>query len=155
MSEDIDITPSSGNVFADLGLPDPDVLLAKAELAITISSIIRQRGLTQTAAARELGVHQSRVSAITRGRLDDFSLERLLSFARCLGQDVSIILSPSLEATGQGRMVAQQRDEAMATIFRELFGDPEPTVNPQPQSLREGEQWPRDHRSSEGPTRAR
>lgn len=85
-----DFTPSSGNVFADLGLPDPDLLLAKAEFAIALTSIIRERGLTQTAAVRELGVHQSRISAIMRGRLDDFSLERLITFARRLGQAVNV-----------------------------------------------------------------
>jgi predicted XRE-type DNA-binding protein len=110
VSEEIEFTPSSGNVFADLGLPDPDVLLAKAQLASAITSIIRQRGLTQTAAARELGVHQSRVSAIVRGRLDDFSLERLLSLARRLGQDIQITISPSPETERQGRLVAHYRD---------------------------------------------
>jgi predicted XRE-type DNA-binding protein len=119
VSEDINITPSSGNVFADLGPPHPEVLLAKAELAITITSVIRKRALTQTAAARELGVHQSRISAIMRGRLDDFSLERLLSIARHLGQDVSITLTPNPEPTRQGRLVAQRRDEVFAASLRE------------------------------------
>lgn len=119
MSEEIEITPSSGNVFADLGLPDPDVLLAKAELAIAITGVIRQRGLTQTAAARELGIHQSRISAITRGRLDDLSLERLLSIARRLGHDGSITISPSPEPTRRGRLVARRRDEVLAASLRE------------------------------------
>ena len=114
MSDDVEFTPSSGNVFADLGLPDPDLLLAKAELAIAITTIIRERGFTQTAAARELGVHQSRISAITRGRLDDFSLERLMALARRLGQDVHITVTPSLEPTRQGRMVMHRREGALA-----------------------------------------
>lgn len=113
---EVTLTPSSGNVFADLGLPDPDLLLAKAEFAIAITGIIRERGLTQTAAANELGVHQSRVSAITRGRLDDFSLERLMAFARRLGQDIEISMSPSAEPTRQGRMVARRREGALAAI---------------------------------------
>jgi len=114
VSDDVTLTPSSGNVFADLGLPDADLLLAKAEFAIAITTIIRERGLTQTAAARELGVHQSRISAITRGRLDDFSLERLMAFARRLGQDVDITVSPSTEPERQGRMVARRREKALA-----------------------------------------
>jgi predicted XRE-type DNA-binding protein len=114
VSEEVTLTASSGNVFADLGLPDPDVLLAKAELAIAITTIIRERGLTQTAAARELGVHQSRVSAITRGRLDDFSLERLMSFARRLGHDVQISVTLSTEPTHQGRMVIRRGKEGLA-----------------------------------------
>ncbi len=109
------LTPSSGNVFADLGLPDPDLLLAKAEIAIAITGIIRERGLTQTAAAQELGVHQSRVSAITRGRLDDFSLERLMALARRLGQDIEISMSPSAEPARQGRMIARRHEEVLAT----------------------------------------
>jgi predicted XRE-type DNA-binding protein len=56
MSEELELTWSSGNVFADLGLDDPDLLLAKADLAIAITGIIRERGLTQAAAARALGV---------------------------------------------------------------------------------------------------
>ena len=112
---EVTLTPSSGNVFADLGLSDPDLLLAKAEIAIVITGAIRERGLTQTAAARELGVHQSRVSAITRGRLDDFSLERLMALARRLGQDIEISMSPSAEPTQQGRMIARRHEEVLAT----------------------------------------
>jgi predicted XRE-type DNA-binding protein len=119
VSEDIAFTPSSGNVSADLGLPAPDVLRARAELAIAITSVIRQRGLTQTAAAHELGVHQSRISAIARGRLDDFSLERLLALTRRLGHDVSITVSPSPQPTRQGRMIAQHRDEVLAASPRD------------------------------------
>lgn len=116
MSDEVEVTltPSSGNVFADLGLPDPDLLLAKAEFAIAISSIIRERGLTQSAAARELGVHQSRISAISRGRLDDFSLERLMTFARRLGQDIEISMAPSANPARQGRMIARRHAGALA-----------------------------------------
>ena len=63
MSEDIKVTRSSGNIFADLGLPDADHLLAKADLAIEISSIIEDRGLTQAEAAEIMGVDQPKVSA--------------------------------------------------------------------------------------------
>jgi predicted XRE-type DNA-binding protein len=111
---EVPLTPSSGNVFADLRLPDPDLLLVKAEFAIAITNIIRERGLTQPVAARELGVHQSRISAISRGRLDDFSLERLMTFARRLGQDIQISMAPSTEPTGQGRMITRHRAGALA-----------------------------------------
>jgi predicted XRE-type DNA-binding protein len=111
---DLTLTPSSGNVFADLGLPDPDLLMAKAEVASAIASIIRERGLTQTAAARELGVHQARISAITRGRLDDFSLERLLAIARRLGQDIEITIGRNSEPAHEGRLVARRRAGELA-----------------------------------------
>jgi predicted XRE-type DNA-binding protein len=78
---------SSGNVFADLGLPNPEEALAKAELAQKIIVLIRKRGLTQIQAAKVLGVDQPKVSALTRGQLSGFSLERLMRFLLRLGQD--------------------------------------------------------------------
>jgi predicted XRE-type DNA-binding protein len=126
MSEDVELTWSSGNVFADLGLEDPDLLLAKADLAIAITNIIKERGLTQAAAAKELGVDQARVSAIVRGRLDDFSLQRLMAFARSLGQDVHISVTPSGDPARLGRLtthtsrkpVAASRDSAQPGLVR-------------------------------------
>jgi predicted XRE-type DNA-binding protein len=114
MSEEMELTWSSGNVFADLGLEDPDLLLAKADLAIAITGIIRERGLTQAAAARELGVDQARVSAIMRGRLDDFSLQRLMAFARRLGQDVQITVTPSADPARPGRMATHTPKDSVA-----------------------------------------
>lgn len=85
MSEETRVTPSSGNVFADLGLSDADQLLAKADLAIEITRIIEERGLTQVEAAELMGVDQPKVSALVRGRLDGFSMERLYRFLNALG----------------------------------------------------------------------
>lgn len=92
MSEDQEYTVSSGNVFADLGLPDADEMLAKAELARQITSIIGHRHLTQKAAAALLGVTQPRVSDLVRGRLDRFSMGQLLQFLTGLDRDVQIIV---------------------------------------------------------------
>jgi predicted XRE-type DNA-binding protein len=89
-----DYVESSGNVFADLGLPNPEEMLAKAELAIKIAEILRQRRLTQVQAAAMLGVDQPKVSALIRGRLSGFSIERLLRFLLLLGTDVSITIMP-------------------------------------------------------------
>jgi predicted XRE-type DNA-binding protein len=88
------VEASSGNVFADLELPDADELLAKAELARTIRRVIERRELTQTAAARLLGTTQPKVSDLFRGRLDGFSMERLYRFLNALGQDVRIVIRP-------------------------------------------------------------
>ena len=104
MSEDIKVTRSSGNVFADLGLPDADHLLAKADLAIEISSIIEDRGLTQAEAAEIMGVDQPKVSALVRGRLDGFSTERLYRFLNALGRDVEIVVSPTPESQKGSRL---------------------------------------------------
>ena len=85
---------SSGNVFADLGLPNPEDRLAKAELVRRISVIISERRLTQLEAAAVLGIDQPKVSALVRGRLGGFSLERLLRFLNVLGRDVEIVVKP-------------------------------------------------------------
>jgi predicted XRE-type DNA-binding protein len=92
--QDPHVEASSGNVFADLGLPDADELLAKAELARTIRRLIERRELTQTEAARVLGTTQPKVSDLFRGRLDGFSMERLYRFLNALGQDVRIVIRP-------------------------------------------------------------
>ncbi len=80
----------SGNVFRDLGLPDAEELDIKANLAIEIGRIIRRRRLTQSEAASMLGVDQPRVSALMRGHLEKFSMEKLCDYLRALGCDVNI-----------------------------------------------------------------
>ena len=86
----LDYEVSSGNVFRDLGLPDAEELDIKASLAIEIGRIIRRRGLTQSEAASMLGVDQPRVSALMRGHLEKFSMEKLCDYLRALGCDVDI-----------------------------------------------------------------
>jgi len=81
---------SSGNVFADLGLPKPDDLLAKAELTAKIIEEIQRRGLTQSQAGSILGIDQPKVSALKQGHLSSFSIERLMRFLVLLGRDVEI-----------------------------------------------------------------
>jgi predicted XRE-type DNA-binding protein len=99
--DEISSTPSSGNVFADLGLPDADDLMAKANLALHIRQAIKARHLTQVEAARLLGIDQPKVSSIINGRLDGFSTERLMRFLNDLGCDVRISVSaPHAEERG-------------------------------------------------------
>src|SRR5215216_1074515 len=83
-----------GNIFADLGRPNADELLAKAELTRAIRHLIAERGLTQAAAAAVLGAAQPDVSNLHRGRLAGFSMERLYRFLNALGQDVRIVVQP-------------------------------------------------------------
>lgn len=92
MASEIPAFESSGNVFADLGLPDAEEALTKAELAIAAASIIEERGLTQKQAAEILGIAQPKVSALLRGQLTGFSMERLLRFLNALGHNVRIIV---------------------------------------------------------------
>lgn len=91
----VPIEESSGNVFADLGLKDPEELLAKAELVHRIGELIAQRKLTQVRAAKLLGIDQPKVSALRRGQLDGFSTERLFRFLNALGQDVEVVIRPA------------------------------------------------------------
>jgi predicted XRE-type DNA-binding protein len=88
------VEASSGNVFADLGVPDSGEALAKAELAARICGILAERKLTQARAAALLGVDQPKVSALRRGKLSGFSTGRLFRFLNALGQDVEIVVRP-------------------------------------------------------------
>jgi predicted XRE-type DNA-binding protein len=85
MKRRIDHEPSSGNVFADIGLQNPDVALAKAKIARQVNRTIGEQGLTQSEAAAILGIDQPRVSALAKGRLSLFSLEKLMGFSSKLG----------------------------------------------------------------------
>jgi predicted XRE-type DNA-binding protein len=87
-------TASSGNVFADLGLPGSDELIAKAALVHQIASIAAHRHLTQVETARILGTTQPKVSDLFAGKLAGFSMERLLRFLNALDRDVQITVSP-------------------------------------------------------------
>ncbi len=80
-AEDTPVTIGSGNVFADLGVAEPEEELAKAQLAGHIRGAIKRRRLTQAEAAALIGVDQPKVSALINGRLAGFSSDRLL---RCL-----------------------------------------------------------------------
>ena len=90
----IHIEHSSGNVFADLGLPNPEEHLVKATIALAISRIIRERGLTQEQAGKILSLAQPKVSDLVRGRLDKFTIDRLLRYMRKLDFDVTIHFKP-------------------------------------------------------------
>jgi predicted XRE-type DNA-binding protein len=102
-----EVEPSSGNVFADLGFLNPDEELAKADLAILISQLLTERGLTQKQAATLLGVDQPKVSALLRGKLEGFSLERVLRFLNRLGQDVEIIIRPARTVHASTRVISK------------------------------------------------
>lgn len=86
----IPVTASSGNVFADMGLPEAEEELTKAQLASHIRQVIKRRRLTQVVAASLMGIDQPKVSALLNGRLANFSSERLMRFLTELGQDVEI-----------------------------------------------------------------
>ena len=100
---DTAIERGSGNVFADLGLPDPDGHLLKAGLVGRIDDIVRERGMTGTEAARLLGLSRRDVSRLLRGDFREHSLERLLGGLTALGHDVDIVIRPA-RSSGGGKL---------------------------------------------------
>jgi predicted XRE-type DNA-binding protein len=92
---EITVEESSGNIFADLGLPHPERELLKANLTLQIYRLIKKRGLTQAAAGEILGIKQPHVSALMRNRAGNFSTERLMEFLNALGQDIEITVRPT------------------------------------------------------------
>ena len=96
----------SGNVFRDLGRPDADLLLLKAQLASHIAAVIQRRGWTQKEAATRLGVDQPRISHLVRGRLSGFSIDALLEYLMRLDVKVDVSLKDPTDGT---------EEEALAT----------------------------------------
>src|SRR5258708_32973535 len=95
------ISESSGNVFGDIGLPNPEQELMKAELTLQIYRIIKQRGMTQSEAAKALGIKQPHVSLLMRNRAGSFSVGRLMEFLTALGQDVEVAVTRSRQENGE------------------------------------------------------
>jgi predicted XRE-type DNA-binding protein len=93
----------SGNIFADLGLPNANEHALKARMVLYIGKSIKRLELTQQAAAKRMGITQPDVSNLLRGRFEGFSLERLLGFVRALGSDVEIKVKRSTDDKHKGR----------------------------------------------------
>ena len=100
-----DYVVGSGNVFADLGYPRPEEAAAKAELAHKITKIIERRRLTQAEAAQVLDVDQPKISALRRGKLSGFSLDRLVRFLVLLGSDVQIVVNEQPRSRRRARLL--------------------------------------------------
>jgi predicted XRE-type DNA-binding protein len=121
MTEEISVQASSPNVFADLGLANPDEMLVKAELARKIGEIITKRHMTQTEAAELLGIDQPKISALMRGKLSGFSTVRLFRFLNALGRDVEIVVKvkPKSRSQAQTRVVASGEPTKRRTSHRQ------------------------------------
>src|ERR1700690_142205 len=96
----IRVTEGSGNVFADLGLPNPEQELLKAQFTLQIYSILKDSGLPQAEIAKILGVQQPQVSLLMRNRAGNFSVGRLMEFLTALRQDVEITVRPTRKEHG-------------------------------------------------------
>ena len=100
----IEVQEGSGNVFADLGLPNAEQRLLKANIVAELHRLIKQRGLTQVKAARLVGVSQPDLSHLLRGDFDDYSAERLMKMLTVFEQDIEIVMKPHRRAGKPGRI---------------------------------------------------
>ena len=105
MTEEIKVHSSSGNIFADLGIPNPDELLVKAELVHQISEIISTRQLTESETLELLSIDRSTLNNLLRGKLSEFSIEILFRFINILGSNIEIYVI----ANGRSDRQAQTR----------------------------------------------
>ena len=96
----IDVEFSSGNVFADLGLPDAEKLKIKSGLVIEITKAIRRLNLTQAEAAERMGITQPKVSALLRGEFSNLSERKLMDCLNRLGYDIEIKVRPATKRVG-------------------------------------------------------
>lgn len=103
------VRAGSGNVFADLELPEPEEELTKAQLASVIRRTIKERRLTQVRAARLMGIDQPKVSALVHGRFANFSSERLMRLLTALGRDVEITVRPAPKSRKIGYIRVAER----------------------------------------------
>ena len=114
-TDKVKIERGSRNVFADLGRPDAEAHLLKAELVTRIDKIIRRRGLKQVDAAKLLGLSQPDVSRLLRGSFEEFSMERLLRLLTALGRNVDIVIRES-RSQRQGRFSVEVKSIPAMTI---------------------------------------
>ena len=105
----IHVEIGSGNIFADLGLPDAEEMLLKSTIVIELRRLIEQRKLTQTAAAKRIGINQADLSKILRGRFRGYSEARLMRMLTAFDQDVEITTRPHRKAGKAGRVIFTPR----------------------------------------------
>lgn len=124
MKKKLDYEISSGNVFADLELPDAEDMRVKADLAIGINTLIKAKKLNQTQAAKLLDIDQPKISALNRGRLSGFSIERLFRFLNILDSDITIQITPK----------KRSRKKAKVSVSLPTGSKKKPVTNKRPSS---------------------
>ena len=106
MSANTRVTRSSGNVFKDIGLANPEQHILKAKTVSFLAKLIDHSGLTQTAAAERIGIKQPDLSKLLSGNFSGFSLERLLLAANAMGTDIEIkFKKPATKRRGHARVI--------------------------------------------------
>lgn len=96
----IEVQRSSGNVFADLDLPDAEKLKIKTGLVVEIRKAMRRLGLTQLEAAKRMGITQPKVSDMMQGDFSNLSERKLMDCLNRLGYDIEITVKPASEPVG-------------------------------------------------------
>lgn len=104
VTERLEIQEGSGNVYRDLGFPDAEEMLVKAQLVSKIREIIRSKGLTQVEAAKILGLPQPKLSGILRGQFRGVSERRLIDCLTSLGRDVEIVVKDASRRRAGGKL---------------------------------------------------
>ena len=104
MSRRTKITMGSGNIFADLGLPDAKTHFLKAQIVSELYRLTRERKLTQGRAGARMGISQPEVSRMFKGNFREYSVERLMGFLTSFGRDVEIVAKPRKKTGRQGRI---------------------------------------------------
>lgn len=98
--DEVEVEMSSGNIFADLGLPDADKLKIKSGLVIEITKAVRNLGLSQEEAGRRMGLPQPKLSGLFRGDFSNVSERKLMDCLNRLGYDIEIKVKPSAKPVG-------------------------------------------------------
>ena len=109
MIDGVEVEMSSGNVFADVGLPDADKLKIKSGLVIEITKAVRNLGLSQEEAGRRMGLPQPKLSGLLRGDFSNISERKLMDCLNRLGYDIEIKVKPAVKPVGH-LMLAVNRD---------------------------------------------
>jgi len=103
MTRRVKVDVGSGNIFADLGLPDADAHFLKAQIVAEIYRLTNQRKLTQAQAGKLIGISQPEVSRMFKGNFREYSIDRLMAFLTAFDRDVEIVVRPHKKA-GRGRI---------------------------------------------------
>jgi predicted XRE-type DNA-binding protein len=104
MSRKIKFEVGSGNIFADLGLPDAETHFLRAQIVAEIYRLTRERKLTQAAAGKRMGITQPEVSRMFKGRFREYSVDRLMEFLTAFDRDVEIRVRPHKKAGHKGKI---------------------------------------------------
>ncbi|MPZ59213.1 MAG: helix-turn-helix domain-containing protein [Rhizobiales bacterium] len=104
MTRKIKVTRGSGNIFADLGLPDAETHFLKAQIVSEIYRLTNERKLTQAVAGKRMGISQPEVSRMFKGHFREYSVDRLMEFLTAFDRDVEIVVKPHKKAGKAGKI---------------------------------------------------